>query len=345
MVSAQWIVTAHPRFARHALDEIGRRSLIVSAERVGQDAVLVETASGRCPLDEALRADPPTFVQHLAPIDLTVTMDGGRGDLDVLRRAAVLAVPAPGGAVAVDCRVGDRAARGGHLASAYTARDVEIATGTALADADVAIDVAQPRRVLHIYLAGQAAHFGLTEASQLSRLVADPLGRGRTVVRVSRAEQKLDEALALFDLSVHPGDRVLDLGAAPGGWSYLLAERGATVTAVDPAELHALVAKHPQVDHRRLRGEVMRWEELAFDLVVNDMSLDPADSASIMCAVAESVPPGTPAVMTIKLPTRNASRWEREARDVLASAWQVAASRHLPANRQELTWLLHRLPL
>lgn len=343
MVKPRWIVTAHPRFASHAIDEIADRTRIASVERVGQDAVLVELATGSPPLDVALRADPATFVQHLAPVAFTVTMGGERVDLDLLRRAAIATVTTVGGAVAVDCRIGDGAVRGRHSESAYTARDVEITMGTALADAGVVVDVDRPRRVLHVYLAGQAAYIGVSKASHLARRVADPIGRGRTAVRVSRAEHKLDEALRLFDISVHPGDRVLDLGAAPGGWSYLLAERGATVTAVDPAELHPLVAKHPHVEHQHLRAEVMLWEEFAFDLVVNDMSLDPTDSARIMCAVAESVPPDTPAVMTIKLPTRYASRWEREARGVLDPVWRVAASRHLPANRQELTWLLHRV--
>lgn len=343
-MNRHWIVTAHPRFARHALDEIGQRSVIVSAERVGRDAVLIETAHGVPPLDEALWASPATFVQHLAPVDVTVRLSGTRRDLDVLRTTAVFGVPTAGGPVAVDCRVGDGAVRGRHLASAYTARDVEIATGTALADVEVAVDVAEPHRVLHIFLTGQEAHMGVTEVSQFAPRFADPLGRGRTVVSISRAEHKLAHALALFGLSIHAGDKVLDLGAAPGGWSYLLAELGAIVTAVDPAELHPLVAKHRQVSHRRQRAELIPWEELAFDLVVNDMSLDPADSATVMCAAAESVPPASPAVMTLKLPTLNATRWESQARGVLEDSWQIAASRHLPANRQEVTWLLHRRP-
>ena len=34
-----------------------------------------------------------------------------------------------------------------------------------------------------------------------------------------------------------PGERVCDLGAAPGGWSYSAAKRGASVVAVDNGPL------------------------------------------------------------------------------------------------------------
>ena len=48
-----------------------------------------------------------------------------------------------------------------------------------------------------------------------------------------------------------PGDRCLDLGASPGGWTWLLARLGATVTAVDRAPLDPGVAALPGVTWRR----------------------------------------------------------------------------------------------
>ncbi|MFP4636661.1 MAG: SAM-dependent methyltransferase [Nitriliruptoraceae bacterium] len=53
----------------------------------------------------------------------------------------------------------------------------------------------------------------------------------------SRAYLKLWEAFARLRRQPGPGQRCLDLGAAPGGWTWLLARTGAEVTAVDRAPL------------------------------------------------------------------------------------------------------------
>src|SRR6185503_204959 len=53
----------------------------------------------------------------------------------------------------------------------------------------------------------------------------------------SRAAMKLVEALTWLDRSPESGDLCVDLGAAPGGWTWVLLERRARVIAVDPANL------------------------------------------------------------------------------------------------------------
>lgn len=63
----------------------------------------------------------------------------------------------------------------------------------------------------------------------------------------SRAYLKLWEALATVRRQPEPGQRCLDLGAAPGGWTWLLARSGADVLAVDKAPLDPDVAALPNV--------------------------------------------------------------------------------------------------
>jgi 23S rRNA (cytidine2498-2'-O)-methyltransferase len=53
----------------------------------------------------------------------------------------------------------------------------------------------------------------------------------------SRAYLKLWETFARLRRQPGPGERCLDLGAAPGGWTWLLARTGAEVVAVDRAPL------------------------------------------------------------------------------------------------------------
>jgi len=67
----------------------------------------------------------------------------------------------------------------------------------------------------------------------------------------SRAYLKLWEALLRIGRWPEPGEHCLDLGAVPGGWSWALAQLGASVTAVDKAEMDPGVAALPQVTVRR----------------------------------------------------------------------------------------------
>jgi 23S rRNA (cytidine2498-2'-O)-methyltransferase len=66
----------------------------------------------------------------------------------------------------------------------------------------------------------------------------------------SRAYMKLWEALTRFGRWPAAGETCLDLGASPGGWTWVLAKLGASVIAVDKAPLAASVAAMPGVTER-----------------------------------------------------------------------------------------------
>lgn len=63
----------------------------------------------------------------------------------------------------------------------------------------------------------------------------------------NRAYLKLWEALSLFDYYPQPGETALDLGASPGGWTYVMQNLGTQVTAVDKAPLDPRIANLPGV--------------------------------------------------------------------------------------------------
>jgi 23S rRNA (cytidine2498-2'-O)-methyltransferase len=58
----------------------------------------------------------------------------------------------------------------------------------------------------------------------------------------NRAYRKLWEAFVVLGRFPARGDRAVDLGASPGGWTWLLAELGCRVVAVDKAPLDPMVA-------------------------------------------------------------------------------------------------------
>ena len=66
----------------------------------------------------------------------------------------------------------------------------------------------------------------------------------------SRAYLKLWEALTLIGCRPGPGERCLDLGSSPGGWSWALQRMGAHVVSVDKAPLAPAVARLPGIEHR-----------------------------------------------------------------------------------------------
>ncbi len=70
---------------------------------------------------------------------------------------------------------------------------------------------------------------------------------------------KLAEAILMFigdreSELFRPGKRAVDLGAAPGGWTWQLAHRGLRVTAVDNGPLKGSVRDDPLVTHVRADG-------------------------------------------------------------------------------------------
>lgn len=89
----------------------------------------------------------------------------------------------------------------------------------------------------------------------------------------SRSYLKIEEAYAVLGRQPAAGETVCDLGAAPGGWSYSAAKRGARVVAVDNGPLKGGALDHPLIEHRREdafhfrpgAGEVYDW--LFCDLV------------------------------------------------------------------------------
>ncbi|HET6221277.1 MAG TPA: SAM-dependent methyltransferase [Dongiaceae bacterium] len=68
----------------------------------------------------------------------------------------------------------------------------------------------------------------------------------------NRAYLKLWEALTLLGRRPQAGERCLDLGSSPGGWSWVLQSLGAEVVSVDKAPLAPAIARLPRIDFRQM---------------------------------------------------------------------------------------------
>ncbi len=77
----------------------------------------------------------------------------------------------------------------------------------------------------------------------------------------NRAYLKLWEALTLARRKPGPGALCLDLGASPGGWTWVLAKLGARVIASDKAPLDPAVAAMPGVEQRQASAFALEPKE------------------------------------------------------------------------------------
>ena len=103
----------------------------------------------------------------------------------------------------------------------------------------------------------------------------------------SRSTLKLAEAIEVFmDRSeqkrlLRPGMQAVDLGAAPGGWTWQMVQRGIRVTAVDNGPMKGVMSKHPLVQHLRQDG-FKYVPARAVDWLLCDMVEQPSKVATLI---------------------------------------------------------------
>ncbi len=117
----------------------------------------------------------------------------------------------------------------------------------------------------------------------------DPLGIPR--IRMphdapSRSTLKLAEAFQVFlgenqAQALQPDMRAVDLGAAPGGWTWQLMGRGIRVTAVDNADLKGDLVDNAMVKHMRMDG-FKYTPRVSVDWMVCDMVESPSRIARLV---------------------------------------------------------------
>ncbi len=165
-----------------------------------------------------------------------------------------------------------------------------------------------------------------------------PLGQARFVEDregpPSRAYLKLWEAFTIMGAHPQRGERCLDLGSSPGGWTWVCAQLGASVLSIDKAALAPSVQSLPNVEHRQQSAFALTPAELdTFDWVLSDVICYPARLLRLVrtlmtAGVAKRF------VCTLKF------QGETDHQTARAFA-SIEGSRllHLSHNKHELTWL------
>ena len=148
------------------------------------------------------------------------------------------------------------------------------------------------------------------------------------------------------------GMRAVDLGAAPGGWTWQLARRGLRVTAVDNGPLKGDVRDDPLVTHLRADG-LAYLPKRPVDWMVCDIVEQPSRIAAL---VARWIGEGHArhAIFNLKLPMKKRYDEVRRCEAIIGDASRegarsahagIAAALPRPRGSDRLRARVHRLTL
>lgn len=220
----------------------------------------------------------------------------------------------------------------------------------ALADAGLTGAKAKPSAPrLHIFFIDSAtAYVGMSRPGNSSPW---PLG----IVRLkfprsapSRSTLKLEEAFLSFlgenPSQLQPGMTAVDLGAAPGGWTWQLVKRSIRVTAVDNGNIDQALLDSGIVQHVRADGFRFRPPK-PVDWLVCDMVEQPARIAALVSRwMAERL--CRQAIFNLKLPMKKRYEEMQRCRYIIEESLDAAeipfslAFKQLYHDREEITGYL-----
>lgn len=151
----------------------------------------------------------------------------------------------------------------------------------------------------------------------------------------SRAFKKLEEAFSVFNITPASHTSCVDLGACPGGWTYVMVNFGLKVTAIDRSPLDPSLMNHKRV--RFLKGDAFTWSPpepvtwLVCDVITTpDKTLDLLNKwlSKHLCSYF---------CVTVKFKGAPDFHALKAIRDLLSSKTEWFSGKQLTNNKNELT--------
>jgi len=327
----KYVITYFPGFRKAALNET-KKADGVFVRDLARNLSIVE-------FEEALPKDP-IFIRHIMPINATSNTVGGVSV--VFEKVKEITNLSSGDNFSVQCRL-----IGGYD---FSAKDVEVKIGTHFDElgavpcfSDYGLVGDDDVFVISVLAVDNELFCGFSRAADNYNFHSDEYrllsrGSGR---EISRAENKLKEAIHKFKINITGEGFALDCGASPGGWSKVLADYGFTVYAVDPGDLKPELLENPRIKHFKAKIQDLEFGE-KFELAVNDMNIEPQLTAEIMNVLAHNLEADARAVVTLKLPFSDIGRSIDESLEILDKNYELLALKNLTHNRQEVTAYLRR---
>lgn len=338
----RWIGTANQGFSHYAMDELRRIAgmPIAFQQLVPGESFLMSLDMDAEELNARIAGQEPVFLRHLQTVERVITLHGNADDMDALGQTVRNIQAIVGGRdVAVHIR------RTPESIYPYSAADTKALIDALLLEIGATPEMQQPELILSLFAGKEELLLGWgTPEEQLSDWPGGAVRFQREEGQISRAKFKLLEAERTFGLSYSDYRHALDIGAAPGGWTSLLLERGLKVTAIDPAAMHATLERHPALVHLKMNASDAKLEQGAYDLLVCDMSWSPMLMCKLVLELRPALITGGTAIITIKLMHRKPLQTIREVIERLEAGFRVRRAKQLFHNRDEITLLLERKP-
>jgi 23S rRNA (cytidine2498-2'-O)-methyltransferase len=314
-------------------------------------ASLIKTGSGTAAVPQV---DDCVFARQLVPCATTLILLPARDRLSVLHAAVNEFCAANGISSFSELRIEHPDTNNGRAASGF-ARNFHPIFSQALVDA-AQLDFrpnSVNKPVLHVFLIdAQRALIGASQPGR-SSVWHNGVPRLRMPAEApSRSTLKLAEAVFTFlgddaERMMAPDMNAVDLGAAPGGWTWHLIHRGLKVTAIDNGPLKGDLIDNAMVRH--LREDGFRYRPKGeVDWLVCDMVEQPIRIANL---VAQWLVRGDArhAIFNLKMPMKKRGEALQQCADAIHEQMQEAGIRyqlrfkHLYHDREEITGYLGKV--
>ena len=279
-----WLLYCRPGFEQDCAQEALRQARQQKPVIAEQPAIIADSGYAVVALNEQqLNYCELIFARQLIRLHHTIAALPERDRLTPIL-SAIAALPGSFGALWLE--VPDT--NDGKTLSAFTRRFQPLLEN-ALREQGRLLDDPRATR-LHIFFPDKSsALIGTSEPNNSAPWLMGILRQSMPAEAPSRSTLKLAEAIEVFmeggeqTRLLRQGMTAVDLGAAPGGWTWQLVKRGLRVTAVDNGPMKGVLANHPLVQHLKQDG-FKYTPRKAVDWLVCDMVEKPSKVATLIGA-------------------------------------------------------------
>ena len=280
---AQWLLYCRPGFEQDCAQEAQRQARAQRPVIAEQPDIIADSGYALVTLNEhTLSYSELVFARQLMRVHQTINPLSERDRLTpILTAIAAL----PGNFSALWLEVPDT--NDGKTLSAFTRRfqpllEEALRKQGRLQDDDKSL----PR--LHVFFPDKSsALIGSSDPHNSSSALMGIVRQSMPSEAPSRSTLKLAEAIEVFmgggeqSRLLRSGMTAVDLGAAPGGWTWQMVKRGIRVIAVDNGPMKGVLGNHPLVQHLRQDGFKFSPPKKV-DWLICDMVEKPAKVATLI---------------------------------------------------------------
>lgn len=337
MTENLFAITASQNYINQALEEareVDKELKIL--QNYGNGIMLASTKMEKSEFNGALLRKKPIFIRHICSFDIHREIQD-KGAAELAKEVEALNLKELSGKkVAVQIRK----AQGEYY---FNPIDVKGEIDQLLAEQGAEAEIKEPQEIISILLDENHCYMGLSPAQQnLSSWSGGMIHYRKEDADISRAKFKLMEAIEVFELDLSKVHKALDLGAAPGGWTSVLLEKGLAVTAVDTGDMDPRLNKFKNYTYIKGNASELDLPKNSFDMLTSDISWNPKNTAQLVNRAADFLRDGGLAVVTVKLMGTKVRRIIKEVKEIYQEVFDIMEAKQLFHNRDEITLIMSK---